>query len=180
MLFGSDPLIIGYNCAGSWIPLICIANVDVHCHKYIYNYLHSSKEFADLYISSGCHGWVQLVRSLQGQELADDGPVSLKKVFQFLHQVRLKSTIPICWSYDIVLCTLPINLILLPTSYLHRGLCLVQSPHKITNVVIVESFSLKLFSLICRLWRLCQWYRLQNLPWDCTCNVQRYLFLPLL
>lgn len=110
MLFGSDPLIIGYNCAASWIPLICIANVEVHCHKYTYNYLHSSKEFAYGWVqfnfkTSGCHGWVQLVRSLQGQELADDGPVSLKKVFQFLHQVRLKSTIPICWSYDIVLCT---------------------------------------------------------------------------
>lgn len=55
---------------------------------FIFYFLHYSIEFTDLYIFSGCYGWVQLVRSLQGQELADDGPVSLKKVFQFLHQVR--------------------------------------------------------------------------------------------
>ena len=29
------------------------------------------------------------MRSLQDKDLPDDGPVSLKKLFQFLHQVRM-------------------------------------------------------------------------------------------
>lgn len=38
-----------------------------------------------------CHFGLQLVRSLQNEDLPDDGPVSLKKVFQFLHQVSVVS-----------------------------------------------------------------------------------------
>lgn len=36
-----------------------------------------------------CGRGLQLVRSLQKEDLPDDGPVSLKKVFQFLHQVSI-------------------------------------------------------------------------------------------
>jgi hypothetical protein len=39
-----------------------------------------------------CDGGLQLVRSLQDEDLPDDGPVSLKKVFQFLHQVSMISS----------------------------------------------------------------------------------------